>query len=139
MLDRTAFCELPSLPIETRLKNRTFPSVCAAFADPIDTQIVGLNHLSPVEQLALHDLIFDVPYFELTYTYTDTSQGWKLAGFVEKGQEIRDSLLNLNPNMIFLVEVRVRDAWIGYYPEDFPYWLRDEQGNIIKTPSTVIS
>ena len=126
VLERTAFCELPPLPIETRLQNRTFPSVVAAFAKPTDTQIIGLNHLSPIEQLALHDLTWRGPsYFELTYT--DTPQGWKITGFVERSQEIRDDLLALNPNMIFLVEVRVRDAWIGYYPEDFPYWLRDEQ------------
>ena len=37
--------------------------------------------------------------------------------------------------MLLLVEVRIQSAWIGYYPEDFPYWLRDENGNIIKTPS----
>ena len=134
VLDRTAFCELPSLPIETRLKNRTFPSVFGAFAKPTDTQIIGLNHLSPIEQLALHNLTWRGPsYFELAYT--DTPQGSEVVGFVEKAQEMRADLLTLNPNMLFLVEVRVRDAWIGYYPEDFPYWLRDEQGNIIKTPS----
>ena len=126
-------CELPHLPIENRLQNRTFPSVFAAFGRPEDIQVRNLTHLSQIEQLALHDLTWHVPYFGLTYT--DTLQGWKLAGIVERGQEIRDSLLNLNPNMIFLAEVRVRDAWIGYYPEDFPYWLRDEQGNIIETPS----
>ena len=134
VLDRTAFCELPSLPIETRLKNRTFPSVFSAFAKPTDTQIIGLNHLSPIEQLALHDLTWRGPsYFELDYT--DTPQGSEVVGFVERVQEIRDSLLNLNPNMLFLAEVRVLNAWIGYYPEDFPYWLRDENGDIIKTPS----
>ena len=134
VLKRTGFCELPPLPIEPRLQNRTFPSVVGAFAKPTDTQIIGLNHLSSIEQLALHDLTWRGPsYFGLTYT--DTPQGWKLAGFVEKAQQIRDDLLALNPNMIFLVEVRVRDAWIGYYPEDFPYWLRDENGDIIKTPS----
>ena len=134
VLERTEFCELPSLPIETRLQNRTFPSVFAAFGKPTDTQIIGLNHLSPIEQLALHDLTWRGPsYFELTYT--DTPQGWKITGFVEKAQEIRDSLLNLNPNMIFLADIRVRDAWIGYYPEDFPYWLRDENGDIVTSPS----
>ena len=33
--------------------------------------------------------------------------------------------------MIFLVEVRIRDASINYYPEDFPYWLRDENGQLV--------
>ena len=123
-------CELPYLPIKERLQNRTFPSVFAAFGKPTDTQVRGLTHLSPIEQLSLHDLTWREPYLGLRYT--DTPQGWNLTGFVEKAQEMRDDLLTLNPNMLFLVEVRVRDAWIGYYPEDFPYWLRDEDGNIIK-------
>ena len=126
-------CELPHLPIEIRLQNRSFPSVFGAFAKPTDTQIIGLNHLSPIEQLALHDLTWRDPYFGVAFI--NTPQGWKLAGFVERAQEIRDDLLALNPNMLLLVGVRIRDAWTGYYPEDFPYWLRDENGNIIKTPS----
>ena len=134
VLKRTAFCELPPLPIETRLQNRTFPSVFAAFGKPTDTdQVIGLSHLSPLKQAALHDLTWRDPYFGVAFM--NTSQGWKLAGFVEKAQEMRDDLLALNLNMLLLVEVRIQSAWIGYYPEDFPYWLRDENGNIIKTPS----
>lgn len=133
VLKRDEICELPTLPIERRIQNRSFPSVFAAFGKPTDTQVIGLNHLSQTEQLALHDLTWRDPYFGLAYT--DTSQGWKLAGFVERAQEIRDSLLHLNSNMLFLAEVRVLNAWIGYYPEDFPYWLRDKEGNIVKSPS----
>ena len=61
---RSESCELPSLPIETRLQNRTFPSIFAAFGKPTDmhTQVIGLNHLSPIEQLALHDLTWRNPY-----------------------------------------------------------------------------
>ena len=133
VLERDQYCELPYLPIESRIQNRTFPSVFAAFGKPTDTQIRGLTHLSPIEQLALHDLTWRDPYLGLGFI--ETHEGWRLAGITEEAEAMRDELLNLNPNMLLLVGVRVRDAWIGYYPEDFPYWLRDENGNIVKSPS----
>ncbi len=125
-------CELPYLPIKKRLQNRSFPSVFSAFGRTNDHHIKNLPELSTEQTFAFHDLNWHIPYFGLTYT--DTPQGWKLAGFVERSQEIRDSLLNLNLNMLLLVNVQIRDAWIGYYPEDFPYWLRDASGNIVKDP-----
>ena len=131
---RSESCELPFLSIEDRLKNRTFPSIFAAFGKPTDmhTQISGLNHLSPIEQLALHDLTWRDPY--LGFGFFDTHEGWRLTGIVEEAQEIREELLNHNPNMLLLVDIRVRDAWIGYYPEDFPYWIRDANGSPITEP-----
>ena len=95
VLDRTAFCESPSLPIQERFQNRTFPSVFAAFGKPTETeQVVGLSHLSPLKQAALHDLTWRDPYFGVAFI--STPQGWKLAGFVERAQEIRNDLLALN-------------------------------------------
>ena len=123
-------CELPYLPIQERLQNRTLPSVFAAWGNAHYSQVNNLEYLSHTERLALHDLNWNGPYFELRYF--NTAQGIRLGGIIEDAQEIRDNLLSLNPNMLFLVEVRVRDAWIGYYPEDFLYWLRDQDGNIIK-------
>ena len=125
-------CELPYLPIKERLQNRTFPSIFSAFGRVKHNyrSNSNLHGLSPEQRFALHDLNWHMPYFGLKYM--DTPQGWKLTGFVERSQEVRDSLLKLNPNMLFLVEVRVRDAWIGYYPEDFSYWLRDENRDIVK-------
>ncbi len=133
VLERDEYCELPSPPIKERIENRTFPSVFAAFGKPTDSQVRNLTHLSHTERLALHDLTWRDPYLSLGFV--DTHEGWRLAGSLEEAQAIRDNLLNLNPNILLLVGVRVRDAWIGYYPEDFPYWLRDKNGNIIKTPS----
>ena len=33
--------------------------------------------------------------------------------------------------MLFLAEIRLRDAGYTQYPEDWPYWLRDEAGNLV--------
>ena len=122
-------CVLPALPIEQRLQNRTFPSIFSAW-DGLRVQ--NLPQLSKTEKLALHDLHWQRPYFQTKFS--DIHE-FLLSDDIEEAQNLRDELLALNPNMIFIVEIRIRDAWIGYYPDDFPYWLRDENGNIITTPS----
>ncbi len=122
-------CELPHLPIENRLQNRTFPSIFAPWAG---TDVKNLPELSETEKLALHDLHWHGPYF--TLDFHETRQSWRFAGILGNAQASRDELLSLNPNMLFLVEVRLRDATISPdYPEDFPYWLRDANGNLIPT------
>ena len=121
-------CELPALSIEQRIKNRTFPAIFAAWRG-----VVNSSEPSDTEHIDRHDLYWDGPHTGLENL--NTPKGWRLGGPIRDAQEYRDSLLNLNPNMIFLAEVRVQDVGIGYYPEDFPYWLRDENGNPVKSPS----
>ncbi len=121
-------CELPYLPVQERLQNRTFPSIFAAWRG-----VVNSPEPSDTEHIDRHDLYWDGPHTGLDNL--KTPKGWRLGGTVREAQEYRDSLFSLNPNMIFLAEVRVRDVGIGYYPEDFPYWLRDENGNPVKSPS----
>ena len=122
-------CELPALPIQQRIKNRTFPSIFAAWVDIV----LNRPQLSDEEHLALHDLHWTGPHSDIDFL--ETSEGWQLNGTPEKAQAFfRDSLLALNPNMLFLAEVRFRDVGIGLvFPEDFPYWLRDTNGNRIET------
>ena len=60
----------------------------------------------------------------------DTGNGWEVRGNLEIGEQLRDDYLALNPNMVFLVEIRMRTEWIDDYPEDWPHWLRDAEGNI---------
>ena len=40
----------------------------------------------------------------------------------------RDDYIAENPDMIFLVELRMRENWDDAFPEDSQYWLRDAQG-----------
>ena len=123
-------CVLPALPIKERLQNRSFPSVFAEWGDVHNSRVNNLTHFSHAERLALHDFNWDIPYLNLELLNTD--QGWHLKGVLEDAYQIRENLFSLNPNMLLLVEVRMRDAWIGYYPEDFPYWLKTQNGNIVK-------
>ena len=123
-------CELPALPIQERIKNRTFPSVFAAWGGLGWSQVLNLPELSDTEHLALHDLYW-TGGAPLGLEFVFAKQGWAKYGDLEKAQSLRDSLLALNPNMLFLAEVRMRDATLSRHPEDFPYWLRDANGNRI--------
>ncbi len=123
-------CELPSLPIKERLQNRTFPSVFSAFGHPNYNHVKNLPGLSSEQKFALHDLNWHIPYFGISFG--ETPQGWKLEGFIERSQQIRDTLLNLNPNMLFFAEVRVRDDFLSRNGEDWSHWLRDSDGDLIR-------
>ena len=130
-------CQLPHFPVEERINNRDFPSVFAAWGGRNFSQIRNLKELSHLERLALHDLKWHGPYFDLYHSEIDKK--WMLVGDIEEALVLRDAHLALNPNMIFIVEIRTKDAWVSptedtglsYYPEDFPYWLRNADGDLI--------
>ena len=125
-------CVLPSLPAESRIKDRTFPSVFAAWGDVGWSPVENLPELSDREQIALHDFYWSIPY--AGQHFFKTANGWRVTGYLSRAQEYRDAYLDWNPNMIFIAEVRIRDANINTYGEDFPYWLRDSGGNLIYDP-----
>ena len=114
-------CEVPSLPVEDRMENRSFPSVFQAWPEK------GLRK----DLTAFHDLYWHGLPFGLNWLTTSERQ--MLTGDIEKAKAQRDELLSKNPNMLFLVTIQYRDAIVGsQYPEDFPYWVRDENGNPVK-------
>ena len=123
-LEYDEFCELPGLPIKSRIANRSFPSIF----QPWSNEITDRPDLSPEDRLALHDLHWRGRLFGLHFQ--ETTSGYRLVGDIEKSIAERDALLARNPNMLFLIEIRQRDAIVDlHYPEDWPYWLRDEAGN----------
>ena len=114
-------CEVPSLPVEDRMENRSFPSVFQAWPEK------GLRK----DLTTFHDLYWHGLPFGLNWLTTSERQ--MLTGDIEKAKAQRDELLSKNPNMLFLVTIQYRDAIVGsQYPEDFPYWVRDENGNPVK-------
>ena len=125
-------CELPSLPIDHRIKDRTFPSVFAAWGGVGWSPIENLPELSDGEQIALHDFYWSSPY--ASQRFFETVEGWRVVGVLKEAQELVNTYRTLNPDMIFIAEVRIRDANINTYGEDFPYWLRDSGGNFIYDP-----
>ena len=123
------FCELPPRPIHDRIKDRDFPSIFTAWAGPNWVSILNRPDLSGVENVASHDLWFSVPQFGLTFR--DTSNEFIMAGSVDEAIKRRDEFLALNPNMLFIADIRMRSYALDEFPEDWPYWIRDSDGNIV--------
>ena len=122
----------PLFPSVTdRIKGRSLPSIFQAWDG-----VVGLDHLSEDERNELHDLHFSQS-FGLTRDRTETTPTYGLAtsyaGDLEQARENRERKIRANPNMVFLIEVRLHNHFV---PEAFPhgseYWLRDTNGNIAR-------
>ncbi len=119
------YCEIPRFRTIDRVKNKNYPSIFSAWHN-----IINLPTLSYWERLAHHDLHFCCPMFGLNFA--ETEQGVKLVGDLRAARNQRDTILEQNPNMLFLVGIYYYGAHPNMYPEDWPYWLRDENGNRVQ-------
>ena len=120
-------CELPDPPIQDRIEKRTFPSAMTGFHH----SVLNLPELSYEELLSYHDLWWTHLPFDLRF---DAQPPWdRLVGEVDRAKAKRQELLTKNPSMLFLAEIRIRNAGVGdKYPEDWFGWLRDEDGNLLR-------
>ena len=121
-------CDLEGLPIPERIENREHPSIFGPFGGGI---ILNLPELTWAEAWAYHDLVWSSLLFNST-TWLPTPDGLKHLVHIETARKQRDNILSRNPNMIFIVAMNYWAANPGEYPEDWPYWVRDEAGNRIK-------
>ena len=97
-------CDIPHIPALPRIENRTFPSVFGAF---IPTTI-NQPHLSLVENLAQHDMLFSAPFFGLKLF--DNGDYWEIRGDVDRATSKRDELLSYNPNTLVFVHLQLFDT-----------------------------
>ena len=118
-------CEMPPLPLEPRLENRQYPSIMSRWGG---APILNRPDLSGMENLAYHDLRWNTRPFGLQFF--EAPHGFTMTGDLNRAIQERDTLRALNPNMIHLVDVGMRGAPLDWFPEDWPYWIRDEQGAI---------
>ena len=124
-------CEMPPLPLQPRLTNRTFPSIFAKWSNIGEPPIyTNRPNISGAQNLALHDLRFSVKVFGLRFI--ERNNEFTVSGDLDDAIRQRDQLLALNPNMIHLVDVGMRAAPLSFFPEDWPGWIRDENGNIFR-------
>ena len=114
-------CDLPPLPLQSRLDNRTFPSVFSSWGS-----VLNQPHLSEMEQFAQHDLYFTGDIFY--QHFLDTGKGWDLRSPLSASIQVRDDYLALNPNMIFIIEISMRDLDKTRFPTNSPYWVKDANG-----------
>ena len=120
--------ESPGLPIQARIENRGFPSIFNAWG-----HIANRPALSYEDQLAHPDLSWS-PEFGLRFRRT--ADGFQLSGSLVETRKRRDALININPDKIFILELRMRSAspespfYKVTYNDDFP-WIRDTDGNMV--------
>jgi hypothetical protein len=126
--------------VAARVNGRDYPSVYQAW-NPIDPP--DRHPLDTLEDrlraAARHDVIWEEPVSQLGYgvdlvlgAVWDHPHGGLATRFTPESRKQalahRKRLLELNPNMIFLLEVRWRDAPGSFLPEDSPFWRRNPDG-----------
>ena len=126
----TIFAEDPEeSSVEERIANRTFPSVFQAW-DPAD----NLKKDGTWKAVARHDLFWHIPYtFGLIWDlWPDYGLATDLTpDSIDDAVALREKLLKMNPNIILLAAITYRDADLNFLPEDHPWWLRDENGDLV--------
>ena len=127
-------CDLEGGPISDRVESREYPSIFGAFGGG---RILNLPEIDWNEARAHHDLIWSSLMFD-SQTWLPTPEGLRIFLHVETAKKDRDEMLSLNPNMILIVTMKLGGADPGQYPEDWPYWLRDESGNILRQADTLL-
>ena len=143
-------CEIAPLgpPVITRFQNRSFPSVFQAWDNLIgsieDKQTSGNiepsdNETLYTERLTQHDLHWS-PFFGLSWDTSAVEPTYglstRLAGELEAAKAVREHRLSLNPNMLFLVEIRIHNHLrASAFPPDSDFWLRDSNNRIIRNRS----
>ena len=118
-------CLLPDPPIRDRIENRSRPSVFSGWGAG-----ANLSLLSPEDFRANHDLYWGSPPFGLHFL--STPPWYILAGDIDDAIARREELLSKNPNMIFLVQIKINLATYREYPEDWFGWVRDENGKPVR-------
>ena len=127
--DENGSLESTDLSIIKRIAARDFPSVFQAWS-PAD----NLSNKGRWATMALHDLVWHGPVrFGLVW---DTEPRGLAEAFtpesIEAGRKIRRKLLELNPNIILIAEIRYRDAHPSFLPEKHRWWKRNKDGSIVK-------
>ena len=130
-LDADQHCEMPPLPLQPRLTNRTFPSIFAkwgGFSWP--STYANRLSISGAQNLALHDLRFSVKVFGLRVI--ERNNEFTVGGDLDEAIRQRDQLLV--PQSQYDSSCRCWHASRPFklFPEDWPGWIRDENGNIFR-------
>jgi len=113
--------------VAPRVKDRDYPSIFAAGSG---NAILNLPNLSDDEAVVYHDLFWDGLGFDLQWQ--PTTDGLRVFGRIDDADWKRQYLLSKNPNFVRLVSFGYTAADHGDYPEEWPYWLRDENGERVQ-------
>ena len=135
-------CEVDRPSIVERVVNRSYPSVFTTWQWGIENDPQSANESRWSYQkraVSRRDLFWQGSFrAQVGFQYL-TPEGSKLV-FRGGGEEYVDDVVDqrnqiqaLNPDFLFLASFYHYGAHLSdYYPEDWKYWLRDEEGNRIK-------
>jgi hypothetical protein len=127
---------------EQRIVGRDSPSIFQAW-NPIDMAAFPLTtNEDRLRVAAKHDVLWEEPVSQLGFktpmvlgAVWDNPHGGLATKFTDasfrQALANRRRLLELNPHMILLLEVRWRDAPGSFLPEDSPFWKRGQEGKRI--------
>ena len=123
------------LRIREKVQTRSLPSITAPWAE----WFVNKHHLSYAEMTASHDMFWS-PEFGLRFQRTEA--GVLLVGDWIEARRKQETLLDLNPNIILLLQVNMRGTDPDspflkelYSGDDVP-WIRDASGEtVLGTPA----
>ena len=130
-------CEIDRSSIVERVENRSYPSTSS------EMEYVLLNYPRPddvsdwsyiKEMLAHHDLFVGGLFRGLQWRFGPEGSKVVAVGEVQHEQYLRNQLQELNPNFLYLATMFHYGAAPDVYPEEWPYWLRDESGNRLQDP-----
>ena len=116
-------------PISERIAARDLPSVFQAWS-PAD----NLPGEDEVVTAARHDLLWHgISWYGLVWDKSPSGLGEALRPeSIERGLRRRRELLELNPNVILIAEIRYRDASRRFLPENHKWWRRNKDGTLTK-------
>ena len=126
--------------VAQRVNGKEQPAAFQAW-NPIDMPTIPLDTSKDrLAAAAKHSLLWEEPVSQLGYNVQlvlgavwDHKHGGLATSFTAESSkqalENRNAMLELNPNMVFLLEVRWRDAPGSFLPEDSPFWKRTEDGS----------
>ncbi len=118
-------CESLPAPVLPRITQRGRPSVFSAWKG-----VINKPNSEYTENLARHDLWWDHPGV-LALNFIDANGQSRVAGPMDDVINTYEALVNRNSNLLILAEIRVKTYYLDRFPEDWPHWIRDAQGNRI--------
>ena len=122
-------CNLAPVPVKPRLNSVSYPSVFSAWGGIGWSSVLNQADKPDIDQIAQHDLWLNKPRFGLRFTPPNNHDSITLVGNITEAKQKRSAFITRNPNMVFIIEIRMRTHPLSMFPENSPFWIRDDNGN----------